>query len=136
MEKMDADNVFKLKLLESCETMNNKKYHKDNDKLTLSCILNIIDGVLEQHGRIMIITTNYPDKLDKALIRPGRIDIKINFTKCTNVMTREILEFFYETKIDENNIFADDKYTPAQLINKCINTNTKITNLIEELKNN
>merc|ERR1711902_228485 len=43
-------------------------------KLTLASLLEVLDGVMEMEGRMLIITTNYPEKLDKALIRPGRID--------------------------------------------------------------
>ena len=47
---------------------NNKKTSfKHNDKLNLSCLLNILDGIIETPGRIIIMTTNYPEKLDKSL---------------------------------------------------------------------
>ena len=42
--------------------------------LSLSDILNVLDGVVETPGRVMIWTTNRPDVLDPALVRPGRID--------------------------------------------------------------
>jgi hypothetical protein len=51
--------------------------------INLSILLNILDGVLETPGRIVIMTTNAPEKLDAALIRPGRIDISLEFNKCT-----------------------------------------------------
>jgi hypothetical protein len=104
------------------------KYERD-DKLTLSCILNTIDGVLENYGRILIMTTNYPDRLDDALIRPGRIDMKINFTKCTNKMCHDIINNFYEIETENENdnenkvkndiIFPDNKYTPAEVLEIC-----------------
>jgi SpoVK/Ycf46/Vps4 family AAA+-type ATPase len=40
--------------------------------LTLANLLEVLDGVMEMEGRMLVITTNYPEKLDKALIRPGR----------------------------------------------------------------
>merc|ERR1712183_860654 len=48
-------------------------------KLTLAALLEVLDGVMEMEGRMLIITTNSPEKLDKALIRPGRIDMKVHF---------------------------------------------------------
>lgn len=48
------------------------------DKLNLSGILNVLDGVVETPGRIVIMTTNHPELLDPALIRPGRIDRHIH----------------------------------------------------------
>ena len=93
--------------------------YKKNDKLTLSCILNTIDGVLENYGRILIITTNYVDKLDRALIRPGRIDMKVNFTKANPEMCRDIVENFFETTISKDIKFSDQKHTPAEILEIC-----------------
>jgi len=47
------------------------------DKLDLSGLLNVLDGVVDTPDRIVIMTSNHPEKLDSALIRPGRIDKKI-----------------------------------------------------------
>lgn len=66
------------------------------EKLDLSFLLNILDGVLEIPGRIVIMTSNFIDKLDHALIRPGRIDIIADFKKCLNSTLIEMMEFFYD----------------------------------------
>jgi hypothetical protein len=66
------------------------------EKLDLSFLLNILDGVLEIPGRIVIMTSNYMDQLDHALIRPGRIDVIANFKKCLNLTLIEMIEFFYD----------------------------------------
>lgn len=44
---------------------------------TLSGLLNVLDGVGSQEGRIVIMTTNRPEDLDAALVRPGRVDMKV-----------------------------------------------------------
>lgn len=41
---------------------------------TLSGLLNVLDGVASQEGRIVLMTSNFAEKLDKALVRPGRVD--------------------------------------------------------------
>lgn len=43
--------------------------------VTLSGLLNAIDGLAARDGRILFITSNHPEKLDPALLRPGRIDV-------------------------------------------------------------
>jgi len=48
-------------------------------RVSLSGLLNVIDGVASPEGRVLILTTNHPGKLDAALIRPGRVDMKIEF---------------------------------------------------------
>ena len=71
--------------------------------MTLGCLLNIIDGILEIPGRIIILTTNYIDKIDKALLRPGRIDFNICLKYANIKITKEILSFFYEIDINTIN---------------------------------
>ena len=48
-----------------------------SDRLDLSGLLNVLDGVVDTPKRLLVMTTNHPEKLDPALIRPGRIDKKI-----------------------------------------------------------
>lgn len=45
-----------------------------SEKITPSDLLNQIDGIVASEGRILIMTTNYPQNLDVALVRPGRVD--------------------------------------------------------------
>ncbi|KKA29710.1 hypothetical protein TD95_004173 [Thielaviopsis punctulata] len=47
------------------------------NSLTLSGLLNVLDGVTSQEGRIVLMTSNAPDSLDEALMRPGRVDKKV-----------------------------------------------------------
>ncbi|OHE91413.1 hypothetical protein CORC01_13278 [Colletotrichum orchidophilum] len=47
--------------------------------LTLSGLLNIIDGSGAPEGRVLVMSTNYPDKLDPAITRSGRVDMKVKF---------------------------------------------------------
>jgi chaperone BCS1 len=69
---------------------------KDNDsKVTFSGLLNAIDGVAASEGRLLFMTTNHIDKLDAALIRPGRCDVKILFENADADQGRRMfLRFF------------------------------------------
>jgi chaperone BCS1 len=62
-------------------------------KITYSGLLNAIDGIASPEGIIFIMTTNHRDKLDKALIRPGRIDREIEFKSATE---NQIIKLFYK----------------------------------------
>ncbi|BFG16147.1 hypothetical protein CerSpe_024210 [Prunus speciosa] len=57
----------------------------NDSQLTLSGLLNFIDGLWSSCGdeRIIVFTTNYKDKLDPALLRPGRMDMHIHMSYCT-----------------------------------------------------
>lgn len=61
------------------------------DGITLSGLLNAIDGVASQEGRILIMTSNDPEALDKALVRPGRVDKQIYFS---NASKEHIIQIF------------------------------------------
>jgi chaperone BCS1 len=57
--------------------------NEPTSKISLSGLLNVIDGVATHEGRILIMTTNHPEKLDPALIRAGRVDMQISFSCAT-----------------------------------------------------
>jgi chaperone BCS1 len=63
------------------ETHQRKEDSKNKETLSLSTILNTLDGVCTPMGLVFIITTNKKDTLDPALIRPGRIDMAVEFKK-------------------------------------------------------
>ncbi|KAK4238722.1 BCS1 N terminal-domain-containing protein [Achaetomium macrosporum] len=64
--------------------------------ISLSGLLNAIDGVASHEGRVLIMTTNKPETLDEALIRPGRVDLQVAFTNATQEQARELFVRMYE----------------------------------------
>jgi hypothetical protein len=89
------------------------------DAVTLSFLLNLLDGVLETPGRILVITSNYPEKLDKALVRPGRIDVKIEFKNASRAFIREMVSRFYSDPslpLDTIPADLDNVFTPAEVM--------------------
>lgn len=68
----------------------------DKKGISLSGLLNAIDGVASHEGRVLIMTTNKPEALDDALIRPGRVDLQVAFTHATREQARELFERMYE----------------------------------------
>ncbi|GMG22269.1 unnamed protein product [Aspergillus oryzae] len=63
--------------------------------VTLSAVLNVIDGVAAQQNRVLIMTTNHPERLDSALVRPGRVDMKINMGPVEWQEARQIFLMVY-----------------------------------------
>lgn len=61
--------------------------------MTLSGILNFIDGLWSSFGdeRIIVFTTNHKERLDPALLRPGRMDVHINMSYCTGLGFRTLV---------------------------------------------
>jgi chaperone BCS1 len=54
--------------------------NKDKEKtgVSLSALLNVLDGLIAPDGLVVVATTNHPERLDPALIRPGRFDIRVH----------------------------------------------------------
>ena len=66
-----------------------------NTMVTFSGILNTLDGIARKNGQLTFITTNYANKLDKALVRPGRIDKKVSFTYAKKSQIKDIFSVFF-----------------------------------------
>lgn len=85
---------------------------KEDDKkgISLSGLLNAIDGVASHEGRVLVMTTNKPDSLDSALIRPGRVDLQVAFTNATRSQIKELFERMYTS--DDSRVRPDTKHLP------------------------
>jgi len=103
---------------------NSEKNSEEDDiiknflKANLSEVLNSLDGIFSAHGRILVATTNHIEQLDKALIRPGRIDIKIEIGFVNKEILSDFLQsFFPKSNISINNIKIKPNITVATLQN-------------------
>lgn len=97
--------------------------NKEGEAVTLSFLLNLLDGVLETPGRILVITSNYPDKLDRAFVRPGRIDVRIEFKYADREFILDMLNKFYTTKMSLADVPTEiiDEFTPAEVMESMCN---------------
>lgn len=85
---------------------------KMGPELTLSGILNVLDGILEISGSIVVITTNHPEKLDPALVRPGRVTHNICMKRMTSECAAELVARFHPEWCGR---IRDGQYTPSEL---------------------
>ena len=69
---------------------------KDPDQLSLSGLLNVLEGGVDTPGRIIVMTTNHPEMLDPALIRPGRVDKKLLLGHMEAVDIVSMLELYFQ----------------------------------------
>ena len=86
-----------------------------DSKPTLGEILNVLDGVPERHGHILVLDTNHLDELDPALIRPGRVDRIVSWKRMSSDAIRRFLEHQYDTKIPKSVSLPDRRFTAAEL---------------------
>ncbi|RLN14495.1 hypothetical protein BBJ28_00006422 [Nothophytophthora sp. Chile5] len=104
-----------------------KKYNQRSDKLNLSGLLNVLDGVIDCPGRIVIMTTNHPEKLDPALVRPGRVNKKLLLSYMGSKQLQQMIEYYCTTKLDEAQALrlatafelSSQRFTPAEIEEIC-----------------
>lgn len=72
-----------------------------HSKITFSGLLNALDGVGSSCGQIFILTTNMKDQLDPALIRCGRVDVKIEFSNAIDEQCIKMWKSFYPDSPEE-----------------------------------
>jgi hypothetical protein len=90
---------------------------EEKDTFDLSFLLNLLDGTLEANGRIIAFSSNYPERIDKALIRPGRVDMIVHFKNCTRAVLKEMVDSFYEQDITiPDDPSLDNKWSPAEAV--------------------
>lgn len=69
--------------------------------LTLRGLLNCLDGPTSRDGRILCMTSNAPDSLDPALVRPGRCHKKVHFSYASDEVCIKLFEHLYTKTSDE-----------------------------------
>lgn len=65
-------------------------------RVTLSGLANAIDGIGVREGRLMVMTTNHIDRVDQAILRPGRVDRRILLDYATRDQARRMFLWFYK----------------------------------------
>ena len=78
-----------------CAFKDRKSGEDRSSRITFSGLLNAIDGVAAGEGRLLFATTNHPERLDPALVRPGRIDRKIEIGLADRDQAQRIFQRFF-----------------------------------------
>ena len=87
--------------------------------LTLSKVLNVLDGVPERTGQIVVMSANHPERLDPALLRPGRIDKVVHFNRATAETVSNIVESYFGERPEGLGASVERVMTPAEVIKCC-----------------
>lgn len=107
-EALSEENIKKGEMLKEEKT--------DFSFSSLSDVLNSIDGILSIHGRVLIMTTNHYEKLDKALIRPGRVDLVIHVGFVNQETFEDFILSFFNKKVEKQ--FTGKEITVSKLQNE------------------
>jgi chaperone BCS1 len=98
-------------LLEDIDAAFTKRAQSDNQgyqsMITFSGLLNALDGVASAEERIIFLTTNHIEKLDPALIRPGRVDLKEHLGNASPTQIRGMFTRFYQDRPELADLFIE-----------------------------
>jgi len=117
------------------------KLASKDDELNLAGLLNVIDGIIDMPGRILVMTTNHPETLDKALVRPGRVDLVFNLTYTRFTEAVQMVRHYFELDRVPEDVLerlralfdnAEVCITPAELENHAMSSRT-VHILLEKL---
>jgi ATP-dependent 26S proteasome regulatory subunit len=90
-------------------------------------MLNVLDGVVDTPGRIIILTSNHPEKLDPALVRPGRINRKVHMGRVHAAEALQMVRHYFAgcggvSEAQERRlrrVLVDGALSPAELESLC-----------------
>ncbi|KAK6456449.1 BCS1 N terminal-domain-containing protein [Scheffersomyces xylosifermentans] len=98
-------------LLEDIDAAFNKREQSEEkgytSGVTFSGLLNALDGVASAEECITFMTTNHPEKLDPALLRPGRVDYKVLVDNATDFQVKQMFLRFYENEEEMCELFME-----------------------------
>jgi len=140
MEDIDTYSVTNARIEEKKDGDSASKVAEILSGLTLSGLLNAIDGIMSSDGRILIATTNNIDKLDSALVRKGRFNLSVNIGYLTNDCFRQFFANFYpnfpivpDTNFKDTMspaelqaLIIDNRDNPSFVLSQCVNTPTLV----------
>jgi hypothetical protein len=100
----------------------------------LGNVLSSLDGVVHNHGRIFVATTNNIDALDSAMLRPGRIDLVLELNEMDTHQYQKMIKHFFDVYVDVSDKTMKCKTTPVyvqQDIIKLLNDEDAVNKLNE-----
>jgi len=96
------------------------------DPIDTRFLLQLLDGIGDETGRVIIATTNNPEKINPLFLRPGRFDLKLHLGFCTYDMFLNIVKSKYSIELfneQEINLLLKRNITPLILINNLVTSN-------------
>lgn len=95
-EAKEGEGKIGTEIAKAFKSVQDQSKAKDKTQgISLSGLLNAIDGVASHEGRVLLLTTNFVEKLDDALIRPGRVDMTVAFTLASRNQIRQLFIRMY-----------------------------------------
>jgi len=107
-----------------------------HDEITLGKLLQVMDGNMEMPGRMLIMTSNYPDCIDEALMRPGRVDVHVKFGAASRATVGEIYHKLHDRPLSKKMLadVPDGVISPAEAMEVVFRNFGKPDMVVQELQ--
>jgi len=98
---VDQNTIIVIEDIDVCMATRVRKRKEGESKgdktegVTLSGLLNVLDGAMTPDNQIFIMTTNHPENLDPALLRNGRVDVHMKFSYMEAELVKEMFTIFF-----------------------------------------
>lgn len=118
MEDIDyCSAVWSREYIQNLEEGSGEKQHRPHNSIKSGELLNFLSGVVGLDNVIVLITTNRPEILDPAFVRPGRIDLRVHISKFDAKCGLDFTEYHYPELKGRVALrdFASSEYTGAEL---------------------
>jgi hypothetical protein len=117
LEELDAVRSSVVRTRDDTNDANDANAPALEDELTLGDILTVLDGTMETPGRMLVMTTNMPDLLDPALIRPGRVDVHAAFGHASRALVGEMYAAYTGREMSSRALsrVPDARVSPAEV---------------------
>lgn len=112
LHEAPKNSIIVLEDIDSIFVDRNTPVNKSDKNVTFAGLLNALDGVGSQEGKLLFMTTNHIEKIDPALIRPGRCDVKIEFKRASKKQLKDLFVRFYknETQGEEFSLKVQENF--------------------------
>lgn len=133
----DLDRIFASAAIDDKKKeteIDDGKVKSQRSLIDIAGFLNSLDGIASPHGLIFIFTANDLSVLDPAVLRPGRVDVRLLLNQVDIHQANKLHERFYDEPSQQFAVVASDlKLTPAQCQEILLRAGSK-DNVMNELK--
>lgn len=120
-QRIPKNSIVLLEDIDVCRKATRDRELTDDDKdsmneVSMSALLNVLDGFQSPPGVIFIMTTNRVEVLDDAIKRPGRVDLMEHIDHLDSYQLGRMVEYYTGTPIEVPTITPDDKISSAEVV--------------------
>jgi hypothetical protein len=132
-------NKHKIIVMEDIDCMfaNRKEHDTSRNNVSFSGLLNVLDGLMRADGTIAFLTANNIDMIDKALLRPCRMDLILRFKDVKKDQIRDMFGYFlpYQTHLfDTFYKHIEYKQVTGSALQQFLFSHRKCTSILDHIQ--